>query len=277
MKMRRNRFLTALLALAIVPTNAVGQDATWRDPVSGIDFIRVAAGCFDMGQEKVGTAAQDYPNAMPDELPRHRVCMDEFWVGRTEVTNSQWERVMGKRGGRPQQPDQAVSDINWGDAQAFVAKLTKAAREASPEHRHFRLPTEAEWEYVCHAGNPRPVFQGDVEALRQLYAQLDQVAWFKYPDFPDRVAHLVALKQPNAWGLYDTLGNVFEWVEDDYRRDGYSNHAERNPVIAESGNHKVIRGGSYKTNISGVRCGMRQFVVSSERLPHLGLRVVMKK
>ena len=151
----------------------------------GIRLVEIPGGSFDMGST-VG----------PGEAPVHRVAVRSFWMGVTEVTQAQWQAVMGnnpshfKKGGL----DAPVEMVSWDDAQAFVRKLND--RESD---WRYRLPSEAEWEYACLAGT-----------AKDPYGPAEAVAWIK--ENSGGTTHPVGLKQPNAFGLYDMFGNVPEWT-----------------------------------------------------------------
>jgi formylglycine-generating enzyme required for sulfatase activity len=138
-------------------------------------------------------------DCLEDEVPRHRVRLTNgFEIGKYEVTQAQWEAVIGS-GSNPSQtkgPANPVDSVNKSDIRGFLDKLN-----ARKDGYHYRLPTEAEWEYAARAGAPEPT-----------RASLGEYAWFA--DNSDDESHPVGLKKPNAWGLYDMLGNVREWVDD---------------------------------------------------------------
>lgn len=257
--------------------SVMAETSSWSDPVTGIEFVRLPAGCFMMGENVSETRGERTlpPVQSPDEQPRHSKCMNEFWLAKTELTWRQWQKISGRSLPRNVRPQQAAYDISWEDAQSWVRQLNQASGVL--QAHVFRLPTEAEWEYACRAGSTAEAFSGDLEALRKHQAQLTAVAWYRVPDFADRWSHDVGMKQSNAWGLHDMLGNVYEWVEDAYFADAYKR--TKDPVPPQGGERDLrgIRGGSYRSYDNAVRCGARNALGEQERLPVVGMRLVMER
>ncbi len=177
-----------LLALTVV-----AQTPKSTKPIVQIEFVKIAPGEFMMG------CVPDDKDCIEDEVPRHRVRLTKgFEIGKYEVTQAQWEAVMGP-GLNPSEtkgPKNPVDSVNKAEIRAFLDKLN-----AQNDGYKYRLPTEAEWEYAARADAPDPP-----------RASLGEYAWFA--DNSDDESHPVGLKKPNEWGLYDMLGNVREWVED---------------------------------------------------------------
>lgn len=238
---------------AAKPTAKPGQ--TWKEPVTGMEYVWVPGWCYQMG---CGSWTTD---CSMDEKPVHEVCVDGFWMGKTEVTQGQWERVMRsnpsyfEKGGT-----YPVEQVSWDDAKAFIRKL-----ESMHGGRYsFRLPTEAEWEYACRSGGKEEKFSGGSDASR--------VAW--YEDKSWSSTHAVGTKAPNGLGLYDMSGNICEWCEDIYSVDAYEKHRRNNLINTSGGPNRVVRGGGWSTAPKSVRCADRSGVAPAGRNNLVGFRLV---
>ncbi len=211
----------------------------WKEPVTGMEFVFVKGGRYEMGD----TFGDGYDN----EKPVHEICVDDFWMGRYEVTEGQWKKVMGKNPAKCTKGDNyPVESVSWDYVQEFIRELNKKAGKEM-----FRLPTEAEWEYAARSGGKKERFAGcsDKDLLYK-YANYDN-------DGGDECTAPVGSYLPNGLGLYDMSGNVCEWVHDVYSEKAYSKHSQKNPVYEGSCNARVIRGGCWLLNPFGVRCTHR--------------------
>lgn len=271
MKPYRLMMLSAALSLAVASpaTHADTTAAAWTDPVTGIEFVRIPKGCFRMGRENPVPFpwwAQRTPIpagalAGRDEMPRHEVCLDEFWMSRHEVGIEAWRKVMGPapHAGAPGTP---VSGVTWQQATDFATVLSRMAGATA----RFRLPTEAEWEYACRGGTTEEIVAND--------AELASVAWYGIPgqrvDTPTKVGQRAA----NPFGLFDMLGNAWEWVQDSYGADSYGRHDLYNPVVNLAGANRVLRGASHRSEPFNVRCGKRAHYPADGALPAFGFRLV---
>jgi len=253
-------------------TAALAQDArSWIDASTGIEFVRIEKGCFSMGLPPKTFADEnsDLEYRARTEAPDHQVCLDAYWLARHEVTEGQWQAVMGSRRS-PRSAEHPVTDVSWDEAQVFLNKLNQLS-VAGGGRRRFRLPTEAEWERACRAGAPA---QRSSIGWDKLYDK----AWFSsnYGDSSGRrLAGLMPVggKAANAWGLHDMLGNAWEWVADGYQADAYTRHALFNPLHVVSDGRRVIRGGSIRTSGWMLRCEMRGWLQASDRMDTVGLRL----
>jgi len=161
----------------------------------------------------------------------------------TEVTQEQWTAVMGTEPWKYKSlvregPNNAASYVSWNDAVAYCKKLSEK------ESKTYRLPTEAEWEYACRAGTETRWSFGDDEAALDDYAWYDENA----NDIGEKYAHQVGLKKPNAFGLFDIHGNVYEWCHDYYGEDYYKQSPAQDPLGPVTGSSRVMRGGFWGGN-----------------------------
>jgi Tol biopolymer transport system component/formylglycine-generating enzyme required for sulfatase activity len=198
---------------------------------------------------------------MGDEGSQHRVAISEgFYLGKYEVTQEQWEAVVGTSQADPSHP---VVHISWEDAQAFVHQLNVAAGDSL-----YRLPTEAEWEYACRAGTATRWSFGDNESQLGDYAWFQGNAW----SLGKKYGHSVGTKLPNPWGLYDMHGNVHEWVQDWY--GDYSSDPETDPTGPSSGTRRVVRSGDYGNPPLYTRSAARSPISPELQYPHVGVRLL---
>ena len=210
-----------------------------------------------------------------------------FWLADTPVTQALWEAVMGQNPSRFRHPERPVEQVSWEDAQAFITKLN-----ALQPGLEVSLPTEAQWEYACRAGTTAATYAGDLEIVAEYNAPvLDAIAWYGgnsgvdfdlaggYPaDWSDKQyafketgTRMVGQKRPNPWGLYDTLGNVWEWCTDWY--GSHENTLQVDPRGPHSGSARVCRGGSWSRTAWSVRAAYRCWYAPGFRNASLGFRL----
>jgi formylglycine-generating enzyme required for sulfatase activity len=198
-----------------------------------------------------------------NEGPQHEVTISKpFYIGVTEVTQAQYEAVMGTNPSKFKGPTNPVEMVTWEDASNFCRRLSEKTGKA------VRLPTEAEWEYACRAGSKTRFSFGDSDSI------LGDYAW--YGSNSGGMTHPVSQKKPNPWGLYDMHGNVWEWCAD--WRGPYSSEASTDPQGAGSGGTRVLRGGAWHDLEAGsFRCAFRDCCYSSPsyRYDDLGFRCAM--
>ena len=221
-----------------------------------MEFVLIPAGSFLMGSS----------NGAKDERPLHRVVISTpFYMARHEVTQGQWEAVMGKHQWLTQLtkgdnemagPTKAMNVLSWKDCQAFAAALRKKA-----PGRRFDLPTEAQWEYVCRAGSAAEFHFGhDASKLGEYASFQGNMNWPGQPGYRGKAFyHDVGKKKPNAWGLYDMHGGVWEWCADRYDRDYYFDSPLVDPAGPASGRFRVLRGGSWFRHAKYARSAYRRF------------------
>jgi sulfatase modifying factor 1 len=219
-----------------------------EDKYLNMKFVIVPQGCFQMGSDE-----------MLQESPKHEVCVDWFYMSQHEVTQSQWESVMGHNPSSLNSCGEncPVNGITWEQAQQFINKLNARGKE------RFRLPTEAEWEYACRAGARQRYCGGD---------DADLVAWHIGNARGD--IHPVGQKSPNAFQLFDMSGNVWEWVSDRFDPQYYATSPKTNPKGPPNGSMRGFRGGSVKSSPEFTRPTQRNGGDPRTNFGDLGLRLV---
>lgn len=220
---------------------AAATGETWTDPVTGMEFVWVSGGCFQMG-------SPEYEKDRRPNERRHEVCVDGFWMGKYEVTNSQYKKFKPDHDADDKQP---VTNVSWHDAMRFAQWLSEKSG------KKLRLPTEAEWEYAARADTSTAYFWGDSWDGRHNYVSSE-----KKP---------VGSHQPNAFGLYDMLGNVMEWTASSY--DLSYGGAERQIASLDASGDRVSRGGSWDHSPRPVRSAGRLYGTPDVRRDYLGLRL----
>ncbi len=195
------------------------------------------------------------------ELPAHLVRISQpFYLGTCEVTQAQWQEVMENAPSHFMgDPNLPVENVSWDDVQEFIHRLNE--RE---NHTEYRLPTEAEWEYAARAGSTMAYSFGD-DSVR-----LGEYAW--YAENSGGRSHVVGQLEPNAWGLYDMHGNIWEWVQDWYAE--YLSEMLTDPYGPASGSFRVFRGGSWNNRARYCRSSFREGDVPDHRGNDLGFRLL---
>ena len=238
--------------------------------LAAMEFVLIEAGTFAMGSPATEEGRDS------DEGPVHQVTLSQpFSLGKYEVTQGQWAAVMGHNPSRFSAcgPTCPVEQVSWRDAQAFIAELNRWGDGAT-----YRLPTEAEWEYAARAGTQTAIYTGGLTLRGRHHAPaLDPIAWYggnsgvSYAGGVDCSEwsekqyassrcgpHPVGQKQPNRWGLYDMLGNVWEWTADQYEE--YSSGSVTDPRSSSTGSSSLaLRGGSWRAFASRCRVADRAF------------------
>ncbi|HMK42744.1 MAG TPA: formylglycine-generating enzyme family protein [Dissulfurispiraceae bacterium] len=241
---------------------------------SELEMMALKGGCFEMGD----LAGDGDPN----ERPVHEVCLSAFMMGKYEVTNEQFRQFRpthysGKYEGKDlNEPRQPVVNVSWEDANAYAKWLSQKTGEK------YRLPTEAEWEYAARAGTKTIRFWGNSSDDACQYANVADLTakkfWPKWTTFfcDDKfvVAAPVGSFKPNAFGLYDMLGNVWEWTQDVYNSTAYQSLPRNNPIYEGSGEYRVMRGGGWSNGPMGIRCSHRVGLTPTFGHHALGFRLV---
>lgn len=195
------------------------------------------------------------------ERPPHNVCLSDFYIGKYEVTQKQWQSVMGNNPSHFREcgPDCPVDEISWNDVQNFLKTLNKKSG------KKYRLPTEAEWEYAARSSGREEQYAGANSP--------NDVAWFA--DTSGANIHPVGQKQPNGLGLYDMTGNVWEWVQDWYGLNYYRESPKNDPKGPKSGNMRVVRGGCAISDRDFLKTNFRTLIDPADRLNMVGFRVAI--
>jgi len=236
---------------------ATDPDTACNDSIAGQRLLKevvwISPGAFEMG-----SAAKE---GEIDELPRHKVSLNGFYIDKAEVTKADFERVMGYNPSKFKGCQNCPADnVSWFEAQEYCSKVSK------------RLPTEAEWEYACRAGTHTPFHYGSILSSDQANfngqkpfgnAQAGPIVGKPLP---------VASFKPNAWNLHDMHGNVWEWCSDWYDVAYYGNSDAKNPKGPKQGQYKVARGGSWDSDGAALRSANRISYSPSVRLQNLGFR-----
>ena len=268
-KAREARELKVERLLHNVQAEFLGQKAGETRSDNGLKMILAwcPPGNFTMG------SPQSEKDRGADEDQVQVTLTNGFWLGQTEVTQGQWEAVMGttpwkgqdyvKEGG-----NYPATNLSWEDATAFSKKLTEQERKAGrlPEGGEYVLPTEAQWEYACRAGSTTAYSFGDDVAKLGEYAWFNKNAW----NVDEQFAHLVGTKKPNSWGLSDMHGNVWEWCQDMYAD---KLPGGRDPLVAAGASFRVRRGGCGDYAARPCRSALRFRSAPDDRYRHLGFRV----
>ena len=200
-----------------------------------LEMVLIPAGKF-----KMGSPASEKERS--DNEKQHEVTLTKlFYIGKHEVTQEQWESVMGKNPSTTKGAKLPVTNVSWEDCQEFIKKLNKKTDGG------YRLPTESEWEYACRAGTSTAYSFGDKITPKEANYSGSKI------DKPVAVGSY----KPNAFGLYDLHGNVWEWCEDWYA--DYTAEAVTDPKGPAKGEYRVLRGGSFYYGVSFARSSLRDF------------------
>lgn len=218
-------------------------------------MTKIEGGTFTMG-----ATTEQGSNAYSDEKPTHQVTLSDYMIGETEVTQEQWEAVMGSNPSYFKGSNLPVEQVSWNDCQEFIKRLNNLTG------LNFRLPTEAEWEYAARGG---------AKSLGYKYSgsnDIDAVAWYCVTT-NDKGTKPVATKQANDLGLYDMSGNVWEWCSD--RKGAYSSSHQTNPKGSSTGSDRVCRSGSWCSDVWLCRVSDRLPEDPSDSYYNRGLRLAL--
>jgi formylglycine-generating enzyme required for sulfatase activity len=244
------KIIIAIIALLLAALNLLKGQVVQLD----IPMVFVEGGSFDMGSNRGGA----------DEQPIHTVFLPDFYISKYEVTESQWDAVMKNDTNICYFEgclDCPVERVSWNGIQVYLQKLNEITG------MNYRLPTEAEWEYAARGGKLSKGYKysGSNKA--------DSVAWTDGNSY--NMVHPVGKKTPNELGIYDMSGNVFEWCSDWYSQDYYSISPKEDPAGPETGEKKVMRGGSWFFDRAGIRVADRDCANPDYRYGYVGFRLCL--
>ena len=273
--LKRNTFYCVALLLAVAG-NAAARGS--EKPQAGkqrvnskdkLTYVWIPAGSFLMG------CSPSDKECFDDEKPAHTVTISKgFWMGQTEVTQSAYKSITGATPSRFKGPQLPVETVSWDEARSYCRSVG------------MRLPTEAEWEYAARAGN-----------TDARYGDLDAISWYSGNSGPQYVdggalyksdpknyeeiliakgnqTHAVGQKQPNAWKLYDTVGNVWEWTADWYDKGYFAQSESRDPTGPGQGTQRTVRGGAWDDDARNNRVTNRYSLTPDGRNFYTGFRCV---
>jgi len=260
------------------PLDRIGDGRSWEFDVPlelakeitnsiGMKLKLIPAGEFMMGSPEGEEERDD------DEGPQHKVRITRpFYLGVYEVTQEQYEKIMGENPSSFKGASRPVENVSWDNAVEFCRRLSRK------EGREYRLPTEAEWEYACRAGTTTRFYWGDSDAESVMkdycwYENNAQESDWTAPHASEEGTQPVGQKRPNARGLYDMSGNVWEWCADWYDGDYYEDSPTDDPTGPASGSYRVGRGGGWVSSPRNCRSADRNGGTPGYRIINLGFRV----
>ena len=264
MKAKVLRVLIPILFLIVGFIFSAGETPGDQVPAG---MVLVKGGTFQMGNSKVSN----------DEEPVHSITLNSFNIGKFEVTQKEWQTVMGNNPSLFKNENNPVENVNWYDVVEYCNKrsqkegLTPCYSGSGDEITcnfeadGFRLPTEAEWEYACRGGAQSRgyTFSGSNNA--------GEVAWYEKNSMKPQP---VGQKKPNEIGIYDMSGNIWEWCWDRYDFDYYNKSPEKNPRGPSTGKHRAIRGGSWGHTVNNVTSTIRIIFEPHQEFSFIGFRLV---
>ena len=247
--------------MPLIPNNLSIEGHTMEVNSLGMAFVLIPAGVFVMGSPEYE------PGRYDDEIQHEVTITQSFYLQVTPVTQGQWWAVMGTNPSSFQDhgEDCPVEQVSWYESQEFIQRLNDRGEGT------YRLPTEAEWEYAARAGSTIAFANGEITSLFCGHdANLDDVGWYCGNSGWD--THPVGLRTPNAWGLYDMHGNLYEWCQDWY--GSYPSSPLTDPAGPAFGPGKVMRGGSWFSSAKTCRLATRLHMSPNSKTAFIGFRVV---
>lgn len=277
---------------------AVPKQKTWTEESTGIEFVWVDGGCYQMGCDSnkqysqgsppiapqrfadipywqwplavvsavlpVGCASPSYyqkTGCFSEEQPAHEVCVDGFYMGKYEVSQGEYEKIIEHNPSRFKGDNYPAEKISWLGTQIFIHKLNEKSG------KNFRLPTEAEWEYAARSGGKDEMYAGS--------NSINSVAWYSANSGDS--TQQVGTKSPNGLGLYDMSGNVWEWCSDYYGKEYYATSPKNNPQGPIEGPNRVARGGSWSLDAPYSRTAFRFWYNPASHYGAIGFRLILSE
>jgi formylglycine-generating enzyme required for sulfatase activity len=214
-----------------------------------LQMVSIPGGTFLMGAPKLEAGSSDY------QRPQHRVNVTSFYMGKYPVTQAQYVAIMGSNPSYFQGGDRPVETVSWHDAVAFCQKLSQRTQ------RHYRLPSEAEWEYACRAGTTTPFYFGETISPEVVTYRGEETS-------------VVGIFPANSYGLYDLHGNILEWCADKYHGNYLGAPTDGSAWDCDDNGTYVLRGGSWYSKLSYCRSAFRTYYSPHHRCAYFGFRVV---
>ncbi|UZR92602.1 formylglycine-generating enzyme family protein [Chondrinema litorale] len=259
----KHKLLTAILFIVMV--FACSRDFSDDEPAVNdyVEMVFVSGGTFDMGSE--------YDEAKDDEKDIHSITISDFYIGKKEITQSEWQAIMGENPSFFEACAQCpVEKVSWEDVQEFIKLLNNQTG------LKYRLPTEAEWEYAARNKGKTEKYAG-TSTDSQLYRYANYCDDVCLANDDDNETQPVGSKTANGLGLFDMSGNVWEWCQDWYSSSYYSISPANDPTGPTSGTYKVIRGGSWYSIPNNTRTSYRNYESIDGKFADVGFRLVRDK
>lgn len=267
----RNHLVLGLLAVLFANAGALSA----QSPETGnrqffVNHIPIKMVFVKGGEMSLGCTVEQSDNCKENERPAHKVSLSDFYIGETEVTQAQWMAVMGRDNNPSYSKGNTlpVERVSWAECQRFVNRLNRYLAAELPQGYRFALPSEAQWEYAARGG---------MKSAGYVYSggnDLKSYAWY-YDNSNERV-HDVRVKYANELGIFDMSGNVWEWCQDWFNENYYSENQDWNdPLNDQEATYYVQRGGSWNYGAPYNRCSSRERGSLHSRYEDCGFRVAL--